>query len=147
MAHDDDEIQDAALNSYWSMRKASINNREAIEELDRICEEFHRGWILESNGKLIRGRWNWWFEYPKVDKASIKRYYFWRGSKDFEHPDDAILIEIQPTWNMANVVKEAGLFQSSSDARKNGWNKPVEPGLKHIIWNQKKGIDIYTNTT
>ena len=120
--------------TYWAMRRASQGNSEALEELDRLCEEAH---------KPINGRWNWWAVYPKIDKPSIKRYYFYQ-SLEFEHPDDAILIEIQSTWNMANVMKESGLFSSTSEARKNGWNKPIVPGLTHITYNQKRGIDVYT---
>ena len=134
-------MEDPALQSYWLMRKASINNKEALEELDRLCEEFHRGWVLEANDKIVRGRWNWWFEYPKLNTASRKRFCFWSGNK----PDgDYIFVEIQPTWNMANVMKEAGLFSSTSDARKNGWNKPIEKGMNHIVSNVKKGIEVYT---
>jgi hypothetical protein len=124
------------------MRRASQENPDALEELDRLCEEAHKP-IRQMSGYL---KWNWWVEYPKVKKSYIKRYYFY-SELGFEHPDDAILIEIQPSWIMANVMKEAGLFPSTSQARANGWTKPIEPGLNHIVWNQKRGIDVYTYKT
>jgi hypothetical protein len=119
--------------SYWAMRRASQGNPEALEELDRLCEEAH---------KPINGRWNWWAVYPEITKPSIKRYCFWSGHKPEGNYN--IFVEIQPNWIMANVMKEAGLFPSASEARRNGWNKPIEPGLNHIVYNQKRGIDVFT---
>jgi hypothetical protein len=31
-------------------------------------------------------------------------------------------------WTMAHIAKETGLFQSVSQARKNGWNRDIEVG-------------------
>lgn len=56
-------------------------------------------------------------------------------------------IAIKEHWTMANIASEMGLFPSVSQARKNGWNNPIEVGFsergslgKHktkcfFIWN------------
>lgn len=56
-------------------------------------------------------------------------------------------IAIQPHWIMAHIAVEMGIFESVSQARKNGWNKPIEAGysergglgkrknLCYFIWN------------
>lgn len=56
-------------------------------------------------------------------------------------------IAIQPHWIMAHIAVEMGIFESVSQARKNGWNKPIETGysergglgkrknLCYFIWN------------
>lgn len=59
-------------------------------------------------------------------------------------------IEIQPGWSMAHIAKEIGLFPSVGQARKNGWNSPIEKGFSErgglgkqklicfFIWNQEE---------
>lgn len=36
---------------------------------------------------------------------------------------------IKPHWIMAHIMVEAGIFKSVSQARKNGWNKPIPDGF------------------
>jgi hypothetical protein len=50
---------------------------------------------------------------------------------------------IQPNFIMAHIVAEAGCFQSVSEARKNGWNKPIPTGLTNFVVGKKK-IKIWT---
>lgn len=69
------------------------------------------------------------------------------NEKDFVHPsitdkdirlfgfDDAEIIPIQEHWIMAHIMVEAGVFDSVSNARKNGWNIPIQKGF----WQKKVG--------
>ena len=37
--------------------------------------------------------------------------------------------EIQDFWIMAHIMHESRVFRSVSDARRNGWNKPIPDGF------------------
>ena len=52
-------------------------------------------------------------------------------------PSD-FFIEIQDHWTMAHIMKEAGFFPSISQARKNGWDKPIPKGFNELIVGKKK---------
>ena len=41
-------------------------------------------------------------------------------------------IPIQNEWNMANIMFTAGIFSSVTQARKNGWNKPIPEGFSDM---------------
>ena len=45
----------------------------------------------------------------------------------FGMDDENIILE--ENWILAHVMHAAGLFPSISEARKNGWNKPIPAGL------------------
>lgn len=51
-------------------------------------------------------------------------------------PDDKF-IEIQDNWIMAHILHTAGIFPSVSQARKNGWNKPIPEGFSFWIVGKK----------
>ena len=46
-------------------------------------------------------------------------------------------IEIQDHWIMAHVLHAAGIFTSVSQARKNGWNKPIPNGFTILTVGKK----------
>lgn len=50
---------------------------------------------------------------------------------------DELFITIQPRWNMANLMHEAGIFKSATQARKNGEDKPIPKGFSHITRGKK----------
>lgn len=53
-------------------------------------------------------------------------------------------IEIQPKWCMAHIMHNIGLFKSITQARKNGWDKPIPEGWTEITVGQKaKKQDIF----
>ena len=48
---------------------------------------------------------------------------------------------------MANVLVKAGIFPSISQARKNGWNKPIPEGFTNMfVGKHKKQISILKKT-
>ena len=55
-------------------------------------------------------------------------------------PEDTFTF-IEPHWTLAHIMHHAKIFKSVSDARKNGWNKPIPSGwseyrvgkLKHYV--------------
>ena len=59
------------------------------------------------------------FVHPSITDKDIKLFGF----------DDAEITPIQEHWIMAHVMVEAGIFDSVSNARKNGWNKPIPKGF------------------
>jgi len=47
-------------------------------------------------------------------------------------------ILIQPTWIMAHVMHAAECFKSISQARKNGWDKPIPSGFSMYVVGKRK---------
>ena len=45
--------------------------------------------------------------------------------------------ELQPEWNMAHVMVHAGVFSSTSQAKKAGWNIPIPDGFSQHTVGQK----------
>ena len=41
-------------------------------------------------------------------------------------------IAIEPHWTMAHIIKEVGHLPSVGQAKKNGWDKPIEPGYTEL---------------
>lgn len=39
---------------------------------------------------------------------------------------------------LAHLMKEAGIFPSVSEARRNGWNKPIPSGFSHFVVGKKR---------
>jgi len=50
---------------------------------------------------------------------------------------DEVFIEIQSRWCMAHLLHNVGMFTSISQARKNGWNKPIPWGFTEITVGKK----------
>jgi hypothetical protein len=50
--------------------------------------------------------------------------------------DDTFII-IEEHWIMAHILFEAGIFPSVSQARKNGWNKPIPEGFTILTVGKK----------
>lgn len=68
-----------------------------------------------------------------------------QGIPGSTHPEtkcsDYNFIFIQDNWNMAHLFHISGLFKSISEAKRNGWDKPISPGFQDII-NKKRMIRI-----
>lgn len=47
-------------------------------------------------------------------------------------------IEILPHWNMANIVAAAGIFPSTTQARRNGFDKDIPKGFTDMYLGKKK---------
>lgn len=45
--------------------------------------------------------------------------------------------ELLPHWSLAHVVHHCGWFKSVTEAKKNGWDRPVPPGYTNL--RRKKG--------
>lgn len=50
---------------------------------------------------------------------------------------DDEFIKIQDHWIMAHIIHAAGIFPSVSQARKNGWNKPIPDGFTILTVGKK----------
>ena len=46
-------------------------------------------------------------------------------------------IIIEDNWIMAHILHKAGIFPSISQARKNGWNKPIPEGFNILTVGKK----------
>jgi hypothetical protein len=53
-------------------------------------------------------------------------------------PTDGPFIRFPPTWTMAHVMHAAGIFKSVSEAKRNGWEKPISHGFQAITASKKK---------
>ena len=51
-------------------------------------------------------------------------------------PDDTFII-IEDHWTMAHILHKTKLFPSVSQARKNGWNKPIPEGFTMLTVGKK----------
>ncbi len=58
--------------------------------------------------------------------------------------DDGPLVEFDPSefTSVAHVMHHAGIFKSVGEARRNGWNKPIEQGFSHFRVGKRK-LDIF----
>ncbi len=56
---------------------------------------------------------------------------FWNDLELFFGPlhDEDVFVFVDPGTTWAHVLAKLGPFKSVSDARKNGWNKPIEEGF------------------
>ena len=52
---------------------------------------------------------------------------------------DEKFVVFDDSWTMANIVTAIGGFPSVSQARKNGWFKPIPPGLSEFKVGKRKG--------
>lgn len=57
-------------------------------------------------------------------------------------PSDGPFIRFDDSWTMAHIMNAAGIFKSVSEARKNGWNKPIPNGFSHHVVTKRK-INIF----
>jgi len=75
--------------------------------------------------KFIKG--HWFFFISGLVPESDKELFFGPldGTEEF--------IVIEDHWIMAHIMHAIGVFPSVGQARKNGWNKPIEDGWTDII--------------
>lgn len=65
-------------------------------------------------------------------------YNFFSSSREsdkelfFGPLDDETFINIEENWTMANIVVAIGIFPSITQARNNGYNKPIPDGFNHL---------------
>jgi hypothetical protein len=59
--------------------------------------------------------------------------------------DDGPFLRMPAEWSLAHVMHHVGIFPSVGQARKNGWNKPIEPGFSHFVVTKRK-IDVFILT-
>jgi len=75
------------------------------------------------------------FIHPKMSEKDMKSFGFWDDKDSAWH--------IDPIWTMAHVMHLAGVFPSVGQARKNGWNKPIQPGFSEFtVGKMKKRVCI-----
>ena len=62
--------------------------------------------------------------------------------------DENPLTLIEDHWTMAHIMHSAGVFSSVSQARKNGWNKPILKGFsKFEVGKKKTLVSIFNETS
>lgn len=65
-------------------------------------------------------------------------YNFFKSSQEsdrelfFGPPEGERFIDIQDGWTMAHIMAAAGIFPSVSQARKNGYNRPIPDGFTDL---------------
>lgn len=88
---------------------------------------------------------------PGIVTETLKRYgqnfiseNITKDDKDLFFGSDEEFVEIQPRWCMAHILHSVGMFTSISQARKNGWNKPIPWGYTELTVGKKaKKQDIF----
>jgi hypothetical protein len=57
---------------------------------------------------------------------------------------DEVFVKMESRWCMAHILHNVGMFTSISQARKNGWNKPIPWGFTELTVGKKaKKQDIF----
>ncbi len=51
---------------------------------------------------------------------------------------DGPIIRFPSSWTMAHIMHEVGIFKSVTEARKNGWDKPIDRGFQHLVVTKRK---------
>ena len=74
--------------------------------------------------------------FIKLDTTQEDRDLFFGPIMPWDRDDTFIIIEDK--WTMAHIMHKAGIFPSISQARKNGWKKPIPTGFSHFIIGKKK---------
>ena len=57
-------------------------------------------------------------------------------------PENIIFEFFTDKETLAHLIQKAGLFPSVSQAKKNGWDKPIPKGFSHFVVGKKK-FNIY----
>ena len=52
-------------------------------------------------------------------------------------PDETVTL-VPNTWTLAHIMHAVGVFGSVNQAKSNGWNKPIPPGLTILNASKKK---------
>ena len=65
--------------------------------------------------------------FIKSKREADKELFF--GPLEEKFWGNETFIEIQEGWVMAHLLHASGVFSSVSEARKNGWNKPIPEGF------------------
>lgn len=80
-----------------------------------------------------------------ADMWSIFSSVLWKDGRTPEsmgrfepEPGDGPFVEIQDGWIMAHLLHHAGLFPSVTQAKKNGWDKPIPSGFDMFVVGKKK---------
>jgi hypothetical protein len=69
------------------------------------------------------------FIHPNTAKKDIELF----GFEDAQN-----VFHIEDCWTLAHVMHVAGIFSSISQARKNGWNKPIPNGFSEFTVSKTK---------
>ena len=84
-------------------------------------------------------------EYNFVAKGTDTRdvALFFGPFRDKDHEDgEDRFNELEPHWTLANVAVAVGLFKSTGQARKNGWDGPIPRGFSDFRHVGKKCVRI-----
>lgn len=76
------------------------------------------------------------FFSENMDKGDIDLFF---GPLE---PHDGPFVPMPHGWTMAHIMLQAGIFRSVTEARKNGWDKPIEKGFQTIEF-KKRGIVLH----
>ena len=54
--------------------------------------------------------------------------------------DEEEFVRGEVIWDWAHLLKAAGIFPSNSQARKNGWNKPIDEGFSEVWFKKARKV-------
>jgi hypothetical protein len=115
------------MKTWINLETTVLDFPEMVRELEEMCT------VPDSTGKLVR----------VVDFCTV--LVGWDRITDERWKADIIStldLETRPGpiftapegWRMAHVLKALGAFQSVGEAKRNGWDKPLEEGMRdHVV--------------
>jgi hypothetical protein len=107
-----------------------------------MTEDELRAWVFAVYGEEFGRRLDVWNKFRLQQLADLG---LWEDVSEtgepIPFPKTYSIEEIGPDASMANVMVDLGIFPSLTQARKNGWNKPLVLG-DHEIGKKKIRIRI-----
>lgn len=76
----------------------------------------------------------------ETKKSFLKIFKWTRSITSSFHGEEEWLIYKEPPKDMAVILKDAGVFASLGEARRNGWKIPVQYGYSEYLLNKKLKI-------
>lgn len=130
----------------WEQKQAEIAKlyedpefRRRQEEFSKMMREGHVTWDPTI------GHWKCtpWSEIPEFTGKRENEFHFiheriTKADQDLYFGEGAECTTFTDAWTMANIVVHIGLFPSLTQARKNGYDKPIEQGWSDLTMGKKK---------
>lgn len=83
---------------------------------------------VDGNGIGIRKNpGNWKFFIHESQPVEDRETFF----GPLEEIDEFVVVD--DSWSMAHIMQKAGIFDSVTQARKNGWNKRIPVGFTEVV--------------
>ena len=122
-----EDLRDATPYSQWHKPLNELTAYELHRGGQILDDELWRFCVKRSNliSRELGVRYGWWDEYDENGPLP---------------PAKTVSMSAYVGKTMAHVMADVGFFASVGEARKNGWNRPIEQGLFKVGKNKRVKI-------